>query len=287
DDVVDQMWTDNVLPLMDSLGTLAGFGLTFNQVRTDTNGFVVTGTIDASAGVTVAGSGPYPVSSAVASGVTSNINTLLAQQSLGGVPSDIIVSLHPNVTNQYLTAVHDHVNGSYGTTPTSSAIATALVDPALGACYTPGGWTTRLEAQAPAHLSSTAGAPEMQLPQATVQFRNAGCNPFNPQVATYTGSLDDIAVTSTGTPLGPNGSASTAAWTATLTQAAPAAAALVPPATTATLLPWARDALATFVGSVPGHVDLMPGGFPGQTVTHCSCAGYSGDQRITETFHIT
>jgi hypothetical protein len=129
----------------------------------------------------------------------------------------------------------------------------------------------------------------MQLPQTTVQFRNAGCSPSDPRVATFTGSMDDIAVTTWGLPLGPRGAAATATWTATRTQADAATAARVPPATDATLVSWAQGALATFLtGSVPGHVDLTVAGFPGHAATHCdTCGRYPGDQRITETFHIT
>jgi hypothetical protein len=289
--LADQMWDDNVWPVMSSLTTLAGFDVDIDELRADDHGLVAIADVDATAGVTVAGWGPYPVGSAVDAGVTSNVATLLAQRSLGGVDSDIIVSLHPNVTNQYLTALHDRLNGAFGTTAISSSIAAALVDPTLGTCYNPTGWTTRLEAQAPPHLtpSGAGGAPEMQLPQTTVQFRNAGCNPSDPRVATFTGSLDDIAVTTTGTPLGPRGAAATASWAATRTQADAATAARVPPATAATLLSWAQGALATFLTNhVPGHVDLTVAGFTGHAATHCdTCGRYSGDDRITETFHIS
>jgi hypothetical protein len=289
--LVDQVWDDNVWPVIGSLATLAGFDVDVAQLRADDDGLVVTADVDATAGVTVAGWGPYPVGSAVDAGVTSNVDVLLARRDLGGVPSDIIVTLHPNVTNQYLTAVHDRRNGDLGTTAVGSAVATALVDPVLGTCYLPGGWSTRLEAQAPPHLTPTGpfGAPEMQLPQTTVQLRNAGCLPADPRVATFTGSLDDVAVTTVGTPLGPRGAAATAAWTATRTQADAATAARVPPATAATLLPWAQGALATFLAlHVPGHVDLTVAGFPGHGATHCdTCARYPSDQRITETFHVS
>lgn len=289
-DLAGQMWDDNIGPVLGSLTTLGGFVVDLAQLRADDDGLVATADVDATAGVTVAGWGPYPVGSAVDAGVTSNVNTLLATRTLGGVDSDIIVSLHPNVTNQYLTALHDRLNGGFGTTAIGSSVATALVDPTLGTCYSATGWTTRLEAQAPPHLTPTGpgGAPEMQLPQTTVQFRNAGCNPTDPRVATFTGSLDDVAVATTGTPLGPRGQAATAAWTATRTQADAATAARVPAATAATLLSWAQGALATFLANhVPGHVEMTVAGFPGHGATHCdTCGRYPGDQRITETFHV-
>jgi hypothetical protein len=290
-DLAGQMWDDNIGPVLGSLTTLAGFAVGIGQLRADDHGLVATGDVDATAGVTVAGWGPYPVGSAVDAGVTSNVNTLLATRTLGGVDSDVIVSLHPNVTNQYLTALDDRLNGVYGTTAISSSIAAALVDPTLGTCYTATGWTTRLEGQAPPYVAptGTGGAPELRLPQSRVQFRNAGCNPADPRVATFTGSLDDIAVVTTGTPLSPRGQAATAAWTATRTQADAATAARVPPATAATLITWAQGALGTFLTNhVPGHVDLTVAGLPGHAATHCdTCGRYTGDQRITETFHIS
>ncbi len=290
-DLAGQMWDDDIAPVLGSLTTLGAFAVDLAQLRADDHGVVATADVDATAGVRVAGWGPYPVGSTVDAGVTSNVGTLLATRTLGGVDSDVIVSLHPNVANQYLTAVHDRLNGAFGTTATSSTIASVLVDPTLGTCYAPSGWTTRLEAAVPPHLTPTGpgGAPEMQLPQTTVQVRNAGCNPSDPRVATFTGSLDDIAVASTGTPLSPRGSAATTTWTATRTQADAATAARVPPATTATLLPWAQGALATFLSThVPAPVDLTVAGFPGHPATHCdTCGRYPGDQRITETFHIS
>jgi hypothetical protein len=96
-------------------------------------------------------------------------------------------------------------------------------------------------------------------------------------------------VSASGIPLSPWGWATTATWTATRTQADAATAARIPAATAATLLWWGQNALATYLGSsVPGHVDLNPAGFPGRTADQCvSCGQYTGDQRITETFHIS
>jgi hypothetical protein len=39
---------------------------------------------------------------------------------------------------------------------------------------------------------------------------------------------------------------------------------------------------------VPGHIDMTPGAFPGQTVSLCTtCGRVTGDQRITAGFQFT
>lgn len=288
-DLLDHLWFDNVESVVGSLTTLAGFGVSYNQIRTDTNGLVATADVDATAGLIVEGWGPLPVTGTQDSGATSNVSTLLAQRGFGSVSTDVIVSLHPNVTNQYLAAFHDYTFGNYGWTPTSSALATALVDPTLGACYDPTEWGVYQEAQAAPYLTPTGsgGRPLMQLPQTTVYFWNPGCTLFD-WVATFTGTLYDIPVTVAGSPLGPRGSASTALWTAYRIQADAAAAARAPAATAATLRPWARDSLATFLASVPGHIEMTPGAFPWRTAVLCTtCGRFTGDQRITQGFQIT
>lgn len=289
-DLLDNMWLDNVESVVGSLSTLVGFGVSYNQIRTDTNGLVATADVDATAGLTIDGWGPLPVTTAQDAGVTSNVNTLLAQRSLGTVATDVIVSLHPNVTNQYLAAVHDYWAGWYDSwTPASSALDTALINPSYATCYSPTHWWTFLEGQAAPYITptGTGGRPLMRLPQTTVQFYNEfSCDGW--PVATFTGSLYDIPVNVSGVPLGPRGSAATALWTATRTQADVAVATRTPPATTTTLRPWARDSLATFLASMTGHIDMAPGAFPWRTAVACTtCGRFVGDQRITQGFQIT
>ena len=290
-DLANDLWSDNVEAVVSSLTTLAGFGVSYNQIRTDTNGLVATADVDTTAGLTVYGSGPYSVTGAQAAGVTvSTLNTVLAQRSLGTVATDAIVSLHPNVTNQYLSAVHDYWGGSYDSgTWASSALGTALINPSYATCYSPDHWWTYMDAQAAPYVTptGTGGAPRMQLPLTTVQFYNDwSCDGW--PVATFTGSLYDIPVTVTGAPVGPRGSASTAFWTATRTSADVAVTTRTPAATATTLRPWAREALGTFLASVPGHIDMTPGAFPGQTVSLCTtCGRVTGDQRITAGFQFT
>jgi hypothetical protein len=181
--------------------------------------------------------------------------------------------------------VHAHLGGAYGTTPASDALGTALVGP-VPSCYLSGGWSTRLDAQAPAHLSATGASPEMQLPATTVEFLNSGCNPLGPEVATFTGAFEDIAVAAEGAPFSPPGwsSAGAASWPAVRTQGDPAATSWN--AAPLTLRPWARDALATFLVAVPPHINMLPWGFPALPADPIGSGGYSGDQRITETFDI-
>ncbi|HYI60992.1 MAG TPA: hypothetical protein VEW93_04220 [Acidimicrobiales bacterium] len=288
--LADDMWVDTIAPVLDSLDTLGGFDLDLGQLRFEDHGLIATGDVDATAGVAIGASGPYPVGSTVDAGVSTNVNSLLAQRAVSGTDSDVIVSLHPNVANQFLTALTDHLNGGFGTTTTSNAIAATLVDPTLGACYDPGDWTVRLTAQAPPLLlpTGTGGRPELQLPQMSLGVRNSGCNPGDPRVATFSGAVTDIAAPVTGTPLQPTYDGSAAGWSATRTFADAATAARVPPATDADLVPWMRSALSTFFTLlVPDLADLDVGGLGGHSATHCTaCGRYGGDQRVTETFHL-
>jgi len=288
--LVDDMWWGNTFPTVASLDPV--FGLTFNQVRTDTHGFIVTANVNATGGLTLPGlGGPYNVSTAVDAGVSTNINTLMASTTLGSDPSDIIVSVHPNVTNQYLHALNQALGGDLGTTAISAGIELPLLNLADRPLYDNTQWSMHLDAQAApeAHAVAGSGLPVLQLPQVTLTFLNPTLDPVDPRVATFSGAVSAVDLASLGTtaPVVPAYEVSAATWTATLTQADAQAAARVPPATATALEPWMREAVDAFLSSVPAYVTMDLQGLYGHPTTRYTTGlSYSGDQRYTETFDV-
>lgn len=284
-ELVDALWDEHVVPVVDSLDEL---GITFNQVRTDDHGLIVTANTDATGGLALPGApgGPYDVSATPESGASSNVNTLLANR------GEVIVSVHPNVVNQYLNAVNQ-LSGQFMTiTPISSSIEDVLLNPADRAAYSDTGWRLRMKSTTQYYVtpSGAGGAPLMQVPSISLEFRNTstGAAP----VATFTGSFTGLPLItelrSGASDFGPS-ITSTAGSTLTLTRTqANAAAAAVAPQTGAQLKPAADEGIVAFnANTFLLYFTVAPISIGGLNVNLCTtCGRYSGDQRYTETFTV-
>lgn len=283
-DLVDSLWDEHVAPIIDSL---TSFGISFNQVRTDDHGLIVTANTDATGGVTlpVVG-GTYDVSNTPDAGVTADVNTVLAQR------REIITTINPNVVAQYVNALNQALTGEWGQYAISSSVESALLPPAAQAAYNDAGWAMRLTVDSPPSVTptGTGGAPEVNLPAITMKFFNTSKGPFSP-VATFTGTLDDLnLVTEVQSGTGSWGPMirSTNATLSNLvrTQANVDAAGLTQ--TASGLQPFARSVWNNGAEDLfVGLISLPPLSIGGLSVNLCTaCTRISGDQRYTETFNV-
>lgn len=288
-ELLDDLWADNVTPVLDSLDS---FGVSISQLRTDDHGLIVTADVDAIGGLTIPGiGGPFDVSGAEDSGVSSDINALLANRISANGASEVIVSIHPNVVNQFMFALNTQLNGNYGVTPVPASIEEVLLPPADRAAYSDTGWTVALQVQQAPYTQPTGGggAPQLGLPQLTMKFYNPSYSPFLP-VAAFSGSMGAIdlitEVRSGGTDWGPGYSTDNAMLSVTRTQANPAAAQWTQ--NSSDVLPYARASFDSFNDNLfVQYVSLAPLDLYGLSVELCTtCGRYAGDQRYTETFKV-
>lgn len=286
-DLVDQVWDENVVPVLDSL---ANAGITVSDLHTDAYGLIVKADVDATGGLTIPGmqETPVDVTTAQDSGADSNVDTLLANY------DEIIVSIHPNVVNQYLYVVNVSNSGNYGqplmnTAPTNGpAIETMLIPPANQGSYSDTNWSVRMNAQAAPYVTPdpTTGAPKIQFPAATFQFRNG----FS-LVATFTGTFTGLDLTTEvragTTNWGPAIHSTNSSLNVTRTQAN-AHASLIAAQTSSQILPYAKVVWEKFnVDTLESFASLAPIELYDLTVSLCTtCGRYSGDERYTETFRV-
>lgn len=292
--LLDDLWADNVTPVVDSLES---FGVTFGQIRTDDHGLIVTADVDATGGLTIPGfpgDGTFDVSGAEDSGVTSDVNALLANRTSQDGPSEVIVSIHPNVVNQFMEAIDQFTNGLIVQRTIPADVEELLLAPADRDAYSDDGWTMRFELQAAPRTAPTGsgGAPELALPELTIEFYNSDyVFGFQP-VATFSGEMGAIdlvtEVRDGATTWGPGYAADGATLSVTRTQANDAAAA-VPPQASSALLPYATEGFDSFNDDIfVEYVSFAPLELYGLGVDLCStCGRYPGDQRYTETFKVT
>ena len=294
-DLLDEIWTNNVAAVFDSLANQTGLGVTVNQLHTDDNGLIVTADTEASGGITIpAIGGPYNVAAAEDAGVTTNINTLLANRTTIVGPSDVIVSVHPNVTNQYLEAFTTAVSGDLGSSAVNgTAIENVLLNPPARPAYANNGWTARLRVTtSPASYPTGAGGrPQVTLPTMSLAFHNTSYVGGILPVATFSGSMgaiDGITLLDPAASLWvPGHSATNATLGVTRTQANPDAAA-VPPQSSGAIRPYARNAFAAFSANVFIPYIGVPITMRNHPVALCTtCPRYTGDQRYTETYHVS
>jgi hypothetical protein len=284
--LIDSLWAEHVTPIVNSL---TEFGLSFNQIRTDDHGLIVTANVDASAGITIPGDTvARNVTNAQDSGVTSNVNTLLANRA-----SDAIVTIHPNVANQFLFAMRTALGAGWGSTSVSDSIEDVLLNPAVHGNYADNGWTVSLTMvganTAPyATPSGAGGAPQVRMDDVAILVRNTstGTSP----VATFRGSASGInlktLVRSGTSEWGPGFDPSSMAVSLTRTQGNADVVAFN--ASPSVMLPYAKDVVNYYDGNIlQRYVTLAPISIGGLNVNLCTaCGRYSGDQRYTETFTI-
>lgn len=263
-DLVDGLWDDHVMPVVDGLP--GGFGITFNQIRTDDHGLVVTANTSASGGISVPGiGGPYNVAAALDAGVTSDVDDLLATREDGA-----IVTIHPNVANQYVYALTQALNGQLGIMPVSVDIEDLLLKPGVHGSYDDNGWAVSLSSAAwttpSAHPTGPDGAPELRFDPIDLTVWNTS---HTGPVAIFRGSITDTYDPGTATVnlVLHYGNADVVTWDPD----------------PAVMTPYARDAVAAYATSVFG-------GYPGLgptalgDLTWCpTCTRYPDDERYTAT----
>lgn len=287
-DMVDDLWADYVTPVVDSL---EAFGITFGQIRTDDHGLIVTANVDASNGLTIPGdpNAPRNVANAQDSGVTSDVNVLLAQRA-----SDVIVTVHPNVANQFLYALRLMLSGQFGSPSVSASIENILLDPAKHGDYADDGWTVSLAMATPTQAPYTqptgaGGAPQVRMDDVFLIVRNTskGTSP----VAVFRGSATGVGLTTVVRPggdvWGPAYDPSTMAVSLVVQTANADVLAHGP--NPADMLPYAEASVAYFDEAIfQQYVSLAPIAIGGLSVDLCTtCGRYSGDQRYTETFTVS
>jgi len=289
-DLIDDVWDQYVTPVVNSL---QGFGVTWGQVRTDDHGLIVTADVDAT-DLTIPGfGGPYDVSGALDSGANSDVNALLANRTSAGGASDVIVSVHPNVVNQFVNMVQQLSNNNIAAVAVPASIEGVLLDSSVHDQYADDGWLLTMRALAPMGVepSGPGGAPMLGLPQIEMKFTNSarGRN----TVATFTTSLANLALITAERPgstdWGPTFSADGATLgTVTRTQA-DANAGVMPVPSSASLLPSAKIGFEDFNnGFFEQVLSLAPLELGPLDVDLCTtCGRYAGDQRYTETFHVS
>lgn len=262
---IDGVWDDHVTPVLDALP--GGFDLEYGQVRTDDHGLIATADTDATAGLTIPGlGGPYAVSNALGAWVPSTIDDLLENREDGA-----IVTIHPNVANQYLYALTQALSGQFGTLPVSVDIEDLLLKPGVHGSYDDGGWTVSMgmvgSTTAPsAHPTGPDGAPELryELIDLTVHNTSYTTGP----VAVFRGSITDTFDPGTAT------------VSLSLHSGNPDVVTWDPDP--AVMTPYARDAVAAFASVFAGYPSLGPTALG--DLTWCpTCTRYSGDQRYTAT----
>jgi hypothetical protein len=265
-DLADGIWDDHVMPVLDGLP--GGFGLTFNQIRTDDHGLVVTVNTHASGGISIPGfGGPYSVVNALDAGVTSDVDDLLGTREDGA-----IVTIHPNVANQYLYALTRAMSGQLTwPMPVSAAIEDLLLKQGVHGNYDDGGWTVSLSAAgsttAPsAHPTGPDGAPELRFDPIDLTVHNTSYT--TGPVAIFRGSITDTFDPGTAT------------VNLTLLFGNPDVVTWNPDPVVMT--PYARDAVAAHATLFAGYPSLGPTVLGG--LTWCpTCTRYAGDERYTAT----
>lgn len=288
--MLDDVWDERVRPTLDSL---EGFGIVPNQLRTDTHGLIVTAHVDGSDfhlplnGVQI----PLDISDTVDPGVTSNVNTLLANRTNGGKASDVIVSVHPKPLNQALNGITKLLQRKLSAPVLDASIEQTLLPAAVRGNYADNGWRATFYADESPYLTPAPsdGRPTVKLPAVRVVITNTSTG--TAPVATYEGSVDGVALrTEIRAGLeawGPTFDPSTATGTVTRTQANADAAATAPGATDGGAL--AVQGWSDFNNTMKLLVTLQPirlGTW--LNVDLCTtCDRYAGDQRYTETFDLT
>jgi hypothetical protein len=287
--LIDDLWADYVTPVITSLNE---FGITLNTIKTDDHGLIVTANMDATAGIMIPGdtSGlPRPVANAQDSGATSNVDTLLATRA-----SDAIVTIHPNVANQFLFGLRGALAGQFGGPAVASTIESVLLDPLKYGDYADAGWTVSLSTpgttNAPYLFTPGGGvAPTVKIDNMRLTVRNTskGTSP----VATFEGPaaniLLDTIVRPAGTTWGPAYDASS--MTATLARTQGNADVVAFNGAASGMLPYAKQGVDYFDEAIfQGYVSLAPISLGTLDVDVCTaCAQYSGDERYTETFIVS
>ncbi len=284
-DLINDLWNDHVTPIVN---TLSSFGVTFNQIRTDDHGLIVTANINASNGVVVPGVAfNFPVGDTPDSGATSNVNTLLANR------GEIIASIHPNVVAQYLNAIDQMLGGQYGGGNINGPqIEALLLNPADRALYADNGWFLDLNSFAKPAVTptGTGGAPLVGMSSIQLVISH-NSDPFDP-VAIFEGSFSGIKLVTEVRPSsslwGPAYDANTAtlgSWTRTY---ANVHASAVAAQSASAMAPIARISAERFSDNVfVPSLSLAPISIGGLNVSLCTaCGRYSGDQRYTETFNV-
>ena len=282
-DLINDLWSDHVTPV---INTLNEFGITFNQLRTDDHGLIVTANLNATNGLSIpGGGGPFNVTNTQDAGVTASINTLLAQTT-----REVIVTIHPNVASQFLNALNQRLTSEWGFYGLSSTIETVLLPATLRPLYDDAEWYLRLTAPTAPRVTptGTGGAPKVTLPSIGLEIWNVARDDTGP-ISTFTGTLSDLLLVTqtTGTTWGPR-IISTSATLSNLVRTQTNGEALLP--TAAQLQPFARTAWTLGATDLfVGFVSLPPLTIGGLAVSLCSitsCPRFTGDQRYTEYFNI-
>jgi hypothetical protein len=286
--LIDDLWADHVVPVLSSLNE---FGITFNQVRTDNNGLIVTANLNAAGGLPIPGiGGPFPVGGAEDAGVTSNINTLLAAR------SEVTVSIHPNVVNQFLYALNTAFNGNFASPPVNgTAVETYLLPAAARGAYSDAGWSVSLSTPNSFHTKPTGagGRPQVKMPQANFAFYNTDYIFGVVPVAVFNA---DVNNTDLGTEIRPgtsNFGPYLSSTNTTIANGSLDTGQSVPEVVThnpspSGLLPFAKAAVDLYSDNfLTDFLSLAPINIGGIGITLCtSCPRVSGDQRYTEFFNV-
>lgn len=272
------LWDENVTPLLDSLDE---FGIAFGQVRTDDHGLIVTADLDATNGLSVPGmGGPFSVATAEDAGVTSSVTALLSNRA-----NDVIVSIHPNVVNQHLTALYAATGGLWADDDLPPSIEATLFG-GPNPTYRDDGYEYELTIGSEPVVAPTGsgGAPRLAIATTTLVITHED---VSGPIATLQGSVDGIALT-TAVRAGvwaPDFDPSAMSASMTITPGVPGVTA-----SAAALLPTTKTAFATWnTGTFVPFVDMAPssiGGGPDYDLC-TSCGRYAGDQRYTETFTVS
>ncbi|HMJ76098.1 MAG TPA: hypothetical protein VK507_09000, partial [Iamia sp.] len=283
----NDLWADHVAPVINSLNE---FGITFSQVKTDDHGLIVKATMNASAGITVPGfPGAKNVTSTEDAGVTSNVDNLLAAR------SEITVTIHPNIVNQFMNALNQGLNGNFAAPPVpGAAVETYLLPPASRGLYSDAAWSVTHSVGVPYYTkpTGTGGRPQVQMPQSNFAFFNAdyvfGLVPvavFNGQVNTANLSTEVRASGKFG-PYVASSAATLSGMTFDSASSDPDVVTWNPNPTG--VLPYAKLSIDNFSDIfLTDFVNVAPISVGGLAVNLCGgCTRFSGDQRYTEYFNV-
>ncbi|MGH8951049.1 MAG: hypothetical protein ACRDX9_06475, partial [Acidimicrobiia bacterium] len=296
-DMIDDLWAQHVQPVIESL---VGFtpGITINQLRADDHGLIVTADVNATNGVTIPGiPTPFDVSNAEDSGANSDVNALLANRTSAGGDSHVIASVHPNVANQFMSALNQALSGQLGgSTPVPAIIEDVLLDPSVHGSYPDGSWTVSLSTVSPdvapfTQPTGTGGSPRLRVPDMLVRVRNLAIS--SAPLATFQGSMDGIDVTTKvhdlpggdrwGPTLDPSGASVNLAFVSgntDVTAFGPDPADMLP-FTKLSIQQYVANILVPFVSLAPIEIGTL-------SVDLCiTCGRYAGDERYSETFKVT
>lgn len=284
-DLVDQVWEENVTPVLDSLES---FGITVSDLHTDDYGLIIKADVDATAGILPPGTTgtPVNVTNAQDSGADSDIDALLAEY------DEIIVSIHPNVVNQFLYALNVKLSTAFGQPSLNGpAVETLLLPPAVHGNYPDGSWVLRALSGGAANApyvtpDPVTGAPNLQAPNISLAFRNGSTT-----VATFVGPMTEIdlvtAVRAASPEWGPALDPTNSALNVVRTQAN-ADAAQLPAQSSAQILPYAKTVMTQYSNTTfVQFLSLAPIVLYDLSVDLCTtCGRYAGDERYTETFRV-